>query len=84
METSASSASPAEQLGFEASAMFSFMSDKMIELRNHVWSAPLSDPTLHPINADGAVLARVIDFQNTVAERFADAQGSGRGHRSLP
>lgn len=28
------------------------------------------------------MLARVIDFQDTVADRFADAQGSGKGHRS--
>lgn len=53
--------------------MFPFMSDKMIKFRDHIWSAPLSDPALCLINANGAVLARVINFQDTIAERFSGA-----------
>jgi hypothetical protein len=48
--------------------------DEIVDLRHHRWRSPSRDPPLSPIDANSAMLARVIDLERHFAGRVSGSQ----------
>lgn len=72
------------ELRGETRAVSALMGEEMIELSHHVRRPPTGKPSLRAIDAHGAMLPRVIDLHNSVAQRLARSQPRRQCHdRSL-
>ena len=79
---SAATLTAASQLLPEARTMPPLMGKEVVQFRQHFRRSPPGEPPLSKIDADGAMLARVIDFHHAVAEGFTSIQSGNEGHLS--
>ena len=68
METPASSDAPTAEFRSEQCPMTFLMRHEMRDLGHQARSTPPREPTLRAIDADGAMLTRMIDLQDCLAQ----------------
>lgn len=68
METPAPSDPATPKLRSEQCPMTLLMRHEMLNLQHHAWCPPPREPPLGAIDADGAMLARMVDLQNCLTQ----------------